>query len=54
MHTSAGAACGRDDGGAPELCVCRSSRNIKVMETRLHVNDKEKQNLKCHASEFPV
>jgi len=39
MHTSAGAACGRDDGDVPGLCACHSLRNIKVKETRLHVNE---------------
>src|SRR6266403_5815589 len=38
MHTSAGAACGRDDDGAPELFVCRSSQTMRVKETRLYVN----------------
>jgi hypothetical protein len=40
MHTSADAACGRDDGGAPELCVRHSLRNTKVMETSPHVNER--------------
>src|ERR1700681_1910567 len=41
MHTSGGAACSRDDdgGGAPELRVCRTFRNTKVMESRPHVNE---------------
>jgi hypothetical protein len=39
MHTSAGAAYGRDDGGAPELRVCHSLQNMKLMETRPHVNE---------------
>jgi hypothetical protein len=39
MHTSAGAACGRDDDAdAPELSMCRSSRNSKVKESARHVN----------------
>jgi len=54
MHTSAGAACDRDDDGAPELYMCHSLRISKVNESRHPVNDKEKQNLKSHASEFPV
>jgi len=41
MHTSAGAACGRDDDGAdaPELCACVPLRNSNVKENRPHVND---------------
>jgi hypothetical protein len=39
MHTSAGAACGRDDDGAPEVSVCHSLQNMKVKETRLDVNE---------------
>jgi hypothetical protein len=39
MHTPAGAACGRDDDGAPEVFVCRSLQNMKVKESRLHVNE---------------
>jgi hypothetical protein len=39
MHTSGGAACGRDDDGAPELGVSHSLRNTKVKETRSHVNE---------------
>jgi hypothetical protein len=37
MHTSTGAACGRDDD-APELRVCRSFRTLKVKEIAWHVN----------------
>ena len=39
MHTSAGGACGRDDGDVPGLCACHSLRIIKVKETRSHVNE---------------
>jgi hypothetical protein len=39
MHTSGGAAYGRDDDGAPEVFVCRSLQNTKVKETRLYVNE---------------
>jgi hypothetical protein len=39
MHTSAGAAWSRDDGGAAALFVCHSLRNTKVKETRPHVNE---------------
>jgi hypothetical protein len=39
MHTSAGAAYGRDDDGAPELFVRHSFRTMKIKETRLYVND---------------
>src|SRR6266403_1183066 len=45
MHTSAGAACGRDDDGAPELFVCRSSQTMRVKETRLYVNKSIHQHL---------
>src|SRR5882724_5412174 len=38
MHTSAGAACGRDDDNAPELRMCRSLRTLKVKEIARHVN----------------
>jgi hypothetical protein len=40
MHTSAGAACGRDDDedDAPEVFVRRSLQNIKVKQSRLYVN----------------
>jgi len=36
MHTSAGAACGRDD--APELRMCRSLPTLTVKEIARHVN----------------
>jgi len=40
MHTSGGAACGPDDGGAdaPELCVCRSLPRTKIKEYSPRVN----------------
>jgi|GraSoiStandDraft_55_1057291.scaffolds.fasta_scaffold89718_1 peptide-methionine (R)-S-oxide reductase len=37
MHTSAGAACGRDDD-APELRMCRSLPTLTVKEIARHVN----------------
>jgi len=37
MHTSAGAAFGRDDD-APELRMCRSLLILKVKEIARHVN----------------
>ena len=42
MHTSGGAACGRDDdgGGASELCVCQSLRITKIREYSPCVNDR--------------
>src|SRR5882762_4504927 len=40
MHTSGGAACGRDDDGgdAPELCMCRSLPRTKIKEYSRPVN----------------
>jgi len=40
MHTSSGAACGRDDDGddAPGLCACVPLRNSKIKEIRARVN----------------
>jgi len=42
MHTSAGAACGRDDDGgdAPELYVCRSFLVSKIKELVEPVNER--------------
>ncbi len=40
MHTSAGAACGRDDDDDPrDLCACSPLRNTKIKETRRQVNE---------------
>src|SRR6266850_1203103 len=39
MHTSGGAACGRDDDGdAPELCMCRPLQRTKIKEYSPRVN----------------
>jgi len=38
MHTSAGAAFGRDDDDLPELRMCRSLLTLKVKEIARHVN----------------
>src|SRR6266705_3372809 len=47
MHTSAGAACGRDDDAdAPELCVCVSSPGSKIEEIFACVNRGLKKGLK--------
>src|SRR5438270_13471663 len=40
MHTSAGAACGRDDDGddAPGMCACVPLRDSKIRQIYVHVN----------------
>src|SRR5260370_997752 len=56
MHNSGGAACGRDDDGAPELCVSRSLRISKINEIAPPVNTRMKNWSRnpplCHAADF--
>src|SRR6266566_4948215 len=55
MHTSAGAACGRDDDAdAPELCVCVSSPGSKIEETHTHSAGASASSSRPHAAPAEV
>jgi len=43
MHTSGGAACGRDDDGGPGLWVCQSLWRTKIKDYSPRVNGRTNQ-----------